>query len=97
MLALVATGARRENHDVYSVCYYMLYTLLSEYSHFAPLPGVTFIFGLSLSKSTPTERRALTHHSGYAAPPKYSEKNEHKYSGNVPAIIDSLARPITCA
>ena len=75
----------------------MLHTLLSEYSHLAPLPGVTLIFGLSLSRSTPTERRALTHHSGYAAPQKYSAKNKRKYSGNVPAIMDSLARPITCA
>lgn len=60
------------------------------------LPGDD-VFGSSLSKSTPTERSALTHHSGYAAPAKYWAKNEHRYSGNVPAIMDSLARPITCA
>ena len=70
---------------------------LLAYSHFAPLPVMTFPCGFPSNKSTPTDRSALTHHSGYPDSPKYLAKKECRYSGNVPARIASLARPITWA
>lgn len=49
----------------------------SEYSHLAPLPGISLI-SLPSSRSTPTLRKAFTHHSGYPESPKYSAKNARR-------------------
>jgi hypothetical protein len=79
-----------------------LYCIISaqavlEYSHRAPPPSTTFAFSMPSSKSTPTLRRASTHHEGYAAPEKYRAKNVLRYAGKVPPAIASRAPPRTRA